>query len=135
VNSNSEYITIPEAAEIYKTMLNFKSKNKYDNIYRSILQKAKAGMFNPTNINSRTLLINKQEFCSYINELSSTQYEQLKFNLNDDYIINNGTQESALDLKELLTLIKLHKQLEIPPEETLRYIEKLLSLNLNQRGD
>jgi hypothetical protein len=135
VNSKPDYITIPEAADLYKSMLNYNSKNKYDSIYRSILEKAKSGMFSPTSLHNRTLLINKQEFCNYVKGLTSNQYEQLKFNIDDEDIINPNTKDCTLPLEELLTLIKLHRKLEIPPEETLRCIEKLVSLNLGLRGD
>lgn len=132
-----DYITIPEASEIYKDKLKYKGTNKYDKIYRSILEKAKSGMFSPIHSNTRTLLINRREFCDYTEGIASSQVEQLKFNL-DKLSENNHKEkplENSLDLKELLTLIKLHRKLAIPPEETLRYLEKLLLLNLNQRGD
>jgi hypothetical protein len=35
----------------------------------------------------------------------------------------------------MLILIKPHRKLAVPPEEALRYIEKLVLLNLNQRVD
>lgn len=73
----------------------------------------------------------------YVQGISVAQVEQLKFDL--DTLTETShlykASESTLDLKELLTLIKLHKKLAIPPEETLIYIEKLVLLNLNQRGD
>jgi hypothetical protein len=137
VTTKADYITIPEAAEVYKEKLKCKGTNKYDSIYRSILEKAKSGMFSPIHSNNRTLLISRDEFIDYVQAISATQVEQLKFdldNLTDTKQIRKAS-ENTLDLKELLTLIKLHRKLAIPPEETLRYIEKLVLLNLNQRVD
>lgn len=135
--ATADYITIPEASEIYKSKLNCNNSNKYDKIYRSILEKAKSGMFSPMQANNRALLISKQEFIDYVEGLTVNQYEQIRFEL--DSPLNNScstkSKESTLQLEELFTLIKLHRKLAIPPEETLRYIEKLLLLNLNQRGD
>ena len=137
MSTKADYITIPEAAEVYKEKLKCKGTKKYDNIYRSILEKAKSGMFSPIHSNNRTLLISRNEFMDYVQDISATQVEQLKFdldNLTETRQINKAS-ENTLDLKELLTLIKLHKKLAVPPEETLRYIERLVLLNLNQRGD
>jgi hypothetical protein len=129
VNTNDDYISIPEAAEIFRHNLKHKSTNKYDKIYRSILSQAKSGKFSVVMLNNRTVLINKQEFCDYLKNLSNTQYEQIQFdldNINDNNSVNNKCENTS-NLKELLTLIKLHRKLSIPPEETLRYIERLLS--------
>lgn len=129
MKTEDDYISIPEAAELFRDKLKYKSAGKYDKIYRSILAKAKSGKFSSVTLNSRTILINKQEFCNYVESLLNTQYEQLKFdfdNMNNDNSANKRC-ENTCSLKEILTLIKLHRKLSIPPEETLRYIERLLS--------
>lgn len=129
MKTEEDYISIPEAAELFRNKLKYKSKGKYDKIYRNILAKAKSGKFSSVTLNSRTILINKQEFHNYIQCLLNTQYEQLQFdldNMNNDSSINNSCQNTC-SLKEILTLIKLHRKLSILPEETLKYIERLLS--------
>ncbi|MCM0647648.1 hypothetical protein NBE98_04535 [Clostridium swellfunianum] len=127
------YITIPEAAQIYKDKLNYKGTNKYDKIYRSILAKAKAGMFSPLYPNARTLIVNKNEFCEYVETLVNKQFEQLEFDFDSSRVkhVQNNKSDNIFDLNELLTLIRLHKKLAVPPEETLKYIEKLLLLYIN----
>jgi hypothetical protein len=137
VSTKADYITIPEASEIYKEKLKYKSTNKYDSIYRCILEKAKSGMFNTIHSNNRTLLISRNEFMNYVKGVSDTQIEQLKFDLHNlaDTSNINKASEYTMDLKELLTLIKLHRKLSVPPEETLSYIEKLILLNLNHKSD
>lgn len=135
MKKDDNYIRIPEAADLFKRRLKYKSVYKYDKVYRSILAKAKSGMFSPIKINARDLAINKQEFINYVEKQTSEKYEQLKLDLDslDKDINTNSNIIHTLDTDELLTLIKLNKKLEIPADETLKHIEKLL-LIFNRRG-
>ena len=137
MTTKADYITIPEASEVYKEKLKYEGTNKYDSIYRSILEKAKSGMFSPIHSNNKTLLISRNEFMDYVQRVTDTQVEQLKFDLDNLTDTNHISKpsENKINSSELLTLIKLHRKLEVPPEETLKYIEKLVLMNLNQRGN
>ena len=125
---DENYIRIPDAADLLRIKLKLECINKYDKIYRNILAQAKSGMFNPIKINTRDLAINRQEFVNYVEKQTSEKYEQLKFDL-DNFKRNMNTTsnvKNALEIEELLTLIKLNKKLEIPAGETLNHIKKLL---------
>ncbi|MBC8062568.1 MAG: hypothetical protein H7Y18_18155 [Clostridiaceae bacterium] len=135
MKKDENYLTIPEAADLLRGKLKCKCINRYDKLYRNILFQAKSGMFNPIKINTRDLAISKQEFMSYVEKQTNEKYEQLKFDLNSFYndIPSANNIRNELGADELLTLIKLNKKLEIPADETLKQIERLLII-YNQRG-
>lgn len=125
---DDNYIRIPEAADLLKRKLKYKSINKYDKIYRNILAQAKSGIFNSIKLNKRDFAINRQDFEEYVAKQTNEKFQQLKLDLdkfNKD-INTSNTVKNTLDIEELLTLIKLNKKLEIPAEETLNHIKKLL---------